>query len=99
MEADIGLARDVQRLVEQRPRFVALAAIQRDLRQPLQRKGFAGAAADGAVQPRAERQVLLGGLQVARQQFRLPAQRHAEGMAARGAQALAPPPRALRRMR
>ena len=58
VKADVGLARQVERLVDQRARLVALALVQRDLGQPLQRQRLADRAADRAVQPCAFAQVL-----------------------------------------
>ena len=56
-----------------------VAAVQRDLGQPLQREGLADGAAARAAQPDGLAQVHLGLGQPAREQVRLAAQRHRVG--------------------
>ena len=88
VEADIGLAGDRQRLVEQRAGLCLEAAVERDLGAPLQREGLARRGRDLAVKLRTRGEVVVGLVEVSGEQLRLAADRHRERAPARGAEPL-----------
>ena len=88
VKANVGLARQVQRLADQRTGVVEPAPVQGHFGEPLRRESLAGGRTNRMVQTHALRQVLLGRCQVAGEQFRLAADRDAEGVPACGAEPL-----------
>jgi hypothetical protein len=88
VKTDVGLARHVQRLVDEGAGLIALALVQGHFGQALQRQRLTHWPADGVVQPGAFTQVFACSAQVAGQPLGLTAQSDAERMATQSAQAL-----------
>src|SRR5690606_35985268 len=87
VEADIGLAGDGQRLVEQGLRLVGAAPVERELGPALQRVGLAGGGADPPVQGGAGLEVGRGVVEPAGEQPGLAPQRDRECLAPHRAEA------------